>query len=165
MKKILILIALLSFSTALFAQTNFSSSYKLKEKAHVSGPEYGNALPSQMKIEQRKDSLLIVSTTIGTDGQETQVKTAFAMDGKKAVTVNPKTGRKYARSLSWAPDSKVLKLVTVFYLPDNATEVDFTREETWTLDGTSLQVQKKSIENNSENWETKGIYTKEEVLK
>ncbi|MBB5437280.1 hypothetical protein HDC92_000948 [Pedobacter sp. AK017] len=160
MKKIL-MIALVLAGFSVEGQTNFTGIYKLKEKTHVSGPEYSNALPSQMKIEQRKDSLLIVSTTIGADGQETQVKTAFAMDGKKVVTANPKTGRKYARSMSWTTDGKVLKLVTVFYLQDNASEVDFTREESWSLDAGLLMVQKKSIENNSENWEAKGTYTKE----
>lgn len=147
MKRILILIALLSFSTALFAQTNFTGNWKLKEKQHISGPEYGNAVSETLTIKQTADSL---STG----------KRALAMKGSKLVYTGEEN-RKMVRSLSWAADKKTLKISTVIYMPGNDTEIDLTREDTYSMAGSELVLQRKSIESNSESWETKGIYIKQ----
>lgn len=147
MKKIFILMVLLSVSMAGFAQVNFTGSYKLKEIKHVAGPEYSNAVSETLVIKQTGDSLWTG-------------KRGVAMNGAKLVFVSEE-GRKVVKSVLWAADKKSLKVTTVIYMSGNDKEVDLTREDTYSMVGGELVINRKSIESNSENWETKGIYTKE----
>ncbi|MBB5440240.1 hypothetical protein HDC92_003940 [Pedobacter sp. AK017] len=147
MQKILILIALLSFGTTLFAQTNFTGSYKLKEIQHVNGPEYSNAMAKALVIRLTADSLFTG-------------KRGLAMNGAR-LTFFGEENRKMVRALSWSADKKSFKVITVIYMPGNDKEVDLTREDTYSMVGAELVINRKSIESNSENWEAKGIYTKE----
>lgn len=145
-----------------FAQPPVSGTWALQNKQHVLGPEYANALPKQLTIRQQADSLIIESINIGGNGQEVSSRQAVAMDGKPTTNTGATSKRKYVRSLKWNADKKGLVLTTIFYVPENPSEVDFTRVETWSLspDGRQLNIQKKSVETRSETWEVKGVYEK-----
>jgi len=146
MKKLLI-IALVLAGVNAQAQTNFTGSYKLKEKQQIAGPEYNNAMAEEVMIKQNADSL---STG----------KRALAMNGTK-LTFAGEENRKMVRSLTWAADKKSFKITTIIYMPGNDKEIDLTREDTYSIVDSELVINRKSIESNSENWETKGTYTKE----
>jgi hypothetical protein len=161
MKKLITLIAVASFGITINAQTNFTGSWSLKEKKHITGPEYGNALPSKLKVEQKTDSVIIESTNMGNEGKETTSRQAIAMNGKTQTINSATSKRKYVRSLAWSADKKSLILTTLFYIPENENEIDFTRIETWTLADGNLSINKKSVETRSETWEVNGIFEKQ----
>lgn len=150
----------LLLNATVFAQNNVSGTWTLQSKQHVLGPQYANALPKQINISQQADSLIIETINIGGNGQDVSSRQAVAMDGKPATTTGATSKRKLVKSLKWNADKKGLVLTIVFYVPDNPSEVDFTRVETWSLspDGKQLNIQKRSVETRSETWEVKGMY-------
>ncbi|MDF2192597.1 hypothetical protein [Paraflavitalea sp. CAU 1676] len=156
------LLLLLLCSSAAVAQTNFSGTWNLQNKQHVLGPEYGNALASAITFQQQTDSLIIESVSVGAEGQEVKSRSAVSMDGKSLTALSKNSNRKYIKSLKWSADKKSLVITTVFYVEDNPNEVDLTRVEILSLspDGKQLNLEKKSIETRSENWEVKGTYAK-----
>ncbi|HJU45191.1 MAG TPA: hypothetical protein VJ647_00325, partial [Chitinophagaceae bacterium] len=62
MNKLKALIAILFIGTAVSAQSPLISTWVMKEKQHISGPNYENALPKKITLLQQKDSLIIEST-------------------------------------------------------------------------------------------------------
>lgn len=157
----LLSIAFFMQTTAAFAQSDLAGTWALQNKEHVSGPQYANALPSQITVNKQADSLIIESINIGADGQKVSSKRVLPIDGKSVIGMSS-MNQKTIKSLKWAADKKGLILSTTFYRLDNPTEIDFTRIETWSLspDGKQLNIDKKSEETQSETWETKGVYSK-----
>ena len=155
----IIIVALFLLTAALCqGQPKFDGTWVLKDKVQVAGPEYLNALPTQMYIIQDSDSLIIESITIGADGKDTKSRQAIALNGKPYTRTSLTSKRKYIRNLGWSVDKQSLMLTTVFYVPENENEVDFTRVEIWDIKDGQLQVHKKSIEGRSESWEVKSVF-------
>jgi hypothetical protein len=155
-------IGMLMFTLTLtFGQTNISGTWTLQSKQHVLGPEYLNALAKQITLHQTADSLIIEMIGIDGNGQEVSSRQSVAMNGQQVTGISA-TNRNYVKSLKWAPGKKDLVVTTVFYMPGNSAEVDFTRVETFSLspDGKRLNIHKKSVETRSETWEVKGVYDK-----
>jgi hypothetical protein len=163
MKPLTIIITFCVITTHLVAQVNFSGKWTLKEKQHILGPEYANALQQQMTIEQNKDSLIIESISTGADNKETKSRVSVPMNGTKVYSVSPTSGRKITRSLSWSADKKMLTITTPIAQQGNENEVELTRVDTWKLsaDGKQLVINRKSIETSSENWEVKGVFERQ----
>jgi hypothetical protein len=82
MKPLAIIIAL-AISTSIQAQTNYTGTWSLKEKQTALGPEYANALPDKLNVEQNKDSIIIESISKGQDNQETKSRVAIAQQGNE----------------------------------------------------------------------------------
>ncbi|MBO9204381.1 MULTISPECIES: hypothetical protein [Niastella] len=160
MNRITLSIALLLVNTALLAQTDFSGKWQLKEKQHILGPEYANAVAKLLSVDQRSDSLIIESSSVGENGQDVVTRSAIALNGKQSINTSAASNRKLIRSLQWSNDKKTLTITTAFYMPGNDSEVDFTRVEVWTLENGQLKVDKKSIETRSETWEVKAVFEK-----
>lgn len=141
------------------AQDNLSGTWTLQNKQHIAGPQYANSLPKQVSIHQQADSLVIETTSIGSGGKDVTNRQAVPMDGKP-VTID-KT-RKLVKSLKWMNNKKGFVLTTIYYRTEDPKAVDFTREEDWQLsqDGKQLNIDKKSIETRSEDWQVKGKYEK-----
>ncbi len=158
----LLVIGLVINGTVL-GQTNFSGTWTLQHKQLITGPQYANALPKQLTMRQETDSLIIESVSIGAGGNDATNRQAIALNGQSTTTTNATTNRKLTRSLKWTNDKKAMVLTTVFYRPDNPTEIDFSREETWNLspDGKQLNIDKRSVETRSETWQVKGTYNKQ----
>jgi N-methylhydantoinase B/oxoprolinase/acetone carboxylase alpha subunit len=154
MKRILITAAAVITCAATFAQTDFSGTWKLKTKEHISGPAYGNAIPEEFKVTQTKDSIVIESGTS---------RVSYAMNGGETSSVGATSKRKSVRSVTWSEGKKVVTLKAVISVAENPNEVDLTRIETWGLsaDGKTLSLDRSSVETRSENWQTKGIYEKQ----
>lgn len=161
LKRISVLGGFMLIAASGFAQTDFSGNWGLKEKAHVEGPEYANALPSVLKVQQRADSLVIESTSIGADSKDVITRQAVPINGKQSSITSSNSKRKLVRSLAWSVDKKSLTLTTVFYVPENDNEVDFTRVEIWSLVNGQLEVKKRSVETRSETWAVNGVFVKQ----
>lgn len=160
MKKLFAVIAFGIMSCTVAAQTNYSGTWNFKEKQSVSGPDYSNALPKQLIVAQNKDSLIVTTVSMGAGGEDMSHRQALPMNGK---TISVKAGRKFDTHLSWSADKKTLTITTAISKADNADEVELTRVDAWTVsaDGKELTFDRKSIETVSENWESKGIYSKQ----
>lgn len=146
-----------------FAQTaDFSGVWMIKERQMINGPEYSNALPKLITVIQNKDSLVIETINDGVDGQDVLTRQTLAMNEKQWFIRNDQNKRKYGSNLKWSADKKTLIITTVIYVPENDRDVDLTRIENWTFSSTGqLNINKKSIETRSENWEVRGIYDKQ----
>jgi len=164
MIKTFLCLGALIISYCSFSQVDFTGSWALISKQHISGPKYGNALPTKMKITQAKDSLIFESTNMGADGKETTSRLSIAMNGMQSVSTSAVSKRKYTRWLAWSEDKKTLILTTIFSMPEKENETDFTRVESWSLsaDGKELIINKKSIETRFETWEVKGVFERSE---
>ncbi|MBO9573673.1 MAG: hypothetical protein J7497_15910, partial [Chitinophagaceae bacterium] len=86
-------------TSILFSQTNFSGSWKLEEKESIAGPDFANSISAKLVISQKKDSMIIESTTQGESGYTT-TRSSFAMDGKTVSKFSAKADRKIERNLS-----------------------------------------------------------------
>lgn len=163
MKNIFVLCVILFINSMSFAQVNFSGTWIMKEKQHIQGPEYDNALPNHFKVDQQKDSLCIEVSSIGKEGGYVMNRLAVAMNGHSTETISPSSKRRIVRNISWSADKKSLKLTAIFYMPEDGTKVDFTRIEIWMLsaDEHQIKVNKKSIETRSETWEVDGTFEKQ----
>lgn len=162
--KIRFLLAGLFIHAISFGQNNLSGTWVLQNKTHVSGPEYTNAIPKQIRLHPQGDSL-IMESVFEEDGQDVSSRQAVPMNGQPVSNIGAKSNRKYIKSLKWDADKKGLVLTVVIHVPDNPNEVDFTRVETWSLspDNKYLNLNKKSVETRSETWETKGTYVRKLV--
>jgi len=152
-------------SSFTFSQTNFSGIWVLKTKQQLTGPEYLNALPTKIIVTQQKDSIVIESTTIGPDGTEATIKQVIAIDGKPYYSTTQSSRRKYVRTFQWVKSNNSFLIKTVYYLPDNDNEIDFTRLDTWLLKEGELMIDRRSVETNSETWETVGIFKRNELTR
>ena len=66
---ILAIVLTTSFTRA--QQTNFSGSWASPELEMISGIQYSNAVPSQIKVTQTKDSIKLEKNSAGNDGDVT----------------------------------------------------------------------------------------------
>lgn len=146
------------FANVSMAQVNFSGSWSLKQKEYVSGPQYVNALPDKLVIEQEKDSLIVETIYIEDDGTESRNRLSIPMNGKAISKFSTSLERKFTRQLQWSEDKNELTITTQISLAGNENEIDLTRVETWRMDGGRLLVEIKSLETTSENWEVKGFF-------
>jgi PAB1-binding protein PBP1 len=149
MRKVTVLLVATLLSATIFGQSNFSGVWVLKTKEHVNGPQYSNALTEEITVKQSADSITVGKRTI-------------AMNGKTSSIVDKESNRKSVKSITWSADKKTATFTTAIYAVGNENEVELTRVDTWTLspDGKQLNIQRKSIETKSENWEVKGVYEK-----
>lgn len=163
MKRLLLSTLVLFTIIATQAQTNFSGTWKLKEKQHISGPEYSNALATDIIVRQTADSLITETVSAGTDGQEVRSRSSVPLNGKAVSSTSVQSARKVTRSISWSPDKKTLTLTSHIYKAGDENEVELTRIDTWGLspDGKQLLINRKSVETVSENWEARGTFDKQ----
>jgi hypothetical protein len=151
-----ILIAVLTlvvFATPLYAQTDFTGTWTLKDKQHIAGPEYSNGVPAAFVVEQNKDSIVIVYT-------EGNSRVTFSQNGKVSASVSTQSGRNIKRSLKWSDDKKSVTFTSEIYKVGNDREIELTRIDKWSLspDRKQLSLHRKSVETITESWEVKGVY-------
>ncbi|NCU05439.1 MAG: hypothetical protein GXC73_15825 [Chitinophagaceae bacterium] len=141
-----------------FTQTLFTGHWKVKEKNHVGGPEYSNALQEEMMIDIVKDSLIVSSISTGGNGENIRSRISYSLNGSQSVNTSVTSKRKHVRSCLMSADKSMITLTTIFYMPGNENEVDFTRVEIWKMEKGQLLINKKSIETNNDTWEVKGVF-------
>ncbi len=103
------------------------------------------------------------TTNTGAAGEEETSPFSVAMNGQTSSVTSQGDGRKFEWNLKWSTDKKSLTITMLIYKAGNSNEVELTRVETWSLlpGGKELVVDRKSIETVSEDWEVKGIFTKQ----
>ncbi len=148
----------ISLAPACFSQSIFSGSWLRKQLYPIAGPLYGNAIQAEMHIKFTQDSMIIEMTTPAPGGKTTQSRQVYLLNGKPFNTVSAVSQRKLLKTYAISPDKKSLILTTIFYSPDNDTEEDFRRVETWMMENGQLVINKKSIETRGESWEVKGVF-------
>lgn len=160
MNKLKMLIGLLFAGTAITAQTNFSGTWKQKNKEFISGQQYANAVPEQVKLTPKKDSISFEVISIAQNGFDT-VHYTLATNGGLLSDIT-KNKRKYTKKLGLSADKKTITIESVYKAPGSDTEVEFTRAETFSLsaDGKQLTINRKSNEKEDKSWEAKGTYEK-----
>jgi hypothetical protein len=144
-----------------FSQSNFSGTWLLKTKQQVSGPEYINALPKKITIDQQKDSIVIETVSPGPIGNDITSKQIIATDSKPFSSVGLTSKRKFTRTFQWDKAGSSFMIKTIFYTQGDENEIDFTRVETWQLKDNTLLIDRKSIETRSDTWETIGTFSKQ----
>lgn len=156
-------LSLIVFNLHGYSQTNFSGEYKFTTREHVKGPEYGNAVPTSIAIEQKKDSLIIAHGSMGEDNKETKNRIAFASNEKPASTVSKSSGRKVVRTVKWSADKKSFATTSDIYKEGNENEIELTRIDEYKLspDGKQLLFHRRSVETITESWEENATYDKQ----
>lgn len=162
MKLYLTIIAML-LTASLNAQTSFSGTWSLKEKQHISGPEYSNGVPNKLNVLQSSDSVIIEYITIDADNQESKSRVAYPMNGKNYTMVSPSSGRKTVKHLEWTADKKSVTFTNDIYKQGSDEDIELTRIDEWKLsaDGKQLLLHRKSVETITESWEVNGTYIRE----
>lgn len=161
MNKLKMLIGLLFAATAVTAQTNFSGTWVQKNKEFISGPKYANAVPEQVKLTPKKDSIAFEVISIAQNNSTDTAHYTLATNGGLFSDIS-KSKRKYTKKLQLSADKKTMTVTSIYKSAENDTEVEITRTETWSLsaDGKQLTLNRKSDETKSESWEAKGTYEK-----
>lgn len=160
MNKLKMLIGFLFAGTAVTAQTNFSGTWAQKNKEFISGPQYANAVPEQIKLTPKKDSLTFEVINVA---QNNSFDTTYYTLSTKGGTFSgiSKNKRKYTKKLTLSADKKTIIIVSVYKTPESDTEVEYTRTETFSLsDDGKLTINRKSDEKGDKSWEAKGTYEK-----
>ena len=151
---------ILVLSTVIFtfngqSQTNFSGSWNLREKTHISGPEYANGAPAAFTVQQGRDSIIIIYP-------ENNTRISFAQNGKPSASTGTQSGRKVIRNLKWSDDKKSVTFTSDIYKIDNENEIELTRIDNWKLsdDSKQLNFHRRSVETITESWEVSAVYDK-----
>ena len=116
-------------------------------------------MPTQFTISRIRDSLILEYITVNADGKENKGRIANPFNGSETMGYNL-NNLKVKRKLRYVKGTNEFTVNSVYYMPENNTEVDFTRIETFkVIDGNS-HLNKKSIETRGETWEVNGVYSK-----
>ena len=161
--KIYVCIMAMLMTATLQAQTNFSGTWSLKEKQHISGPDYSNGVPNKLNVQQTKDSVIIEYISIDGDNKESKSRVAYPMNGKSYTMVSAASGRKTVKHLEWTLDKKAVTFTNDIYKQGSEDDIELTRIDGWKLspDGKQLLLHRKSVETITGSWEVNGTYEKQ----
>lgn len=155
---ILLVLSLMIFTYKGQAQTNFSATWNIREKTHISGPEYANAAPAAFTVEQGRDSIIIIYP-------ENNTRISFSQNGKPSTSTGTQSGRKVIRNLKWSDDKKSVTFTSDIYSTGNENKIELTRIDNWKLsdDGKQLIFHRRSVETITESWEVSALYDKKKA--
>src|SRR6185437_14246375 len=107
MKKPALIAGIVLFSMAAYAQqTDFSGTWVFGDQQSISGNLYSDVSPTQMKVTQKGDEIVIEKTTSAGNGDVTTNET-LTFDGKPFQTTTS-SGRKKRITIKWSDDQKIL---------------------------------------------------------
>lgn len=159
MKKIMLSVFAVCISSLLFAQTNFSGSWKEPNLEMIDGIQYANAMPKQMDVVQTKDSIKI--TSFENAENATPFTQSFALKGKASSRVGKTSKRTITTSATWSADKKTLTFVTIYSYAEKPTEAEYTNTEVWALnENGQLIITKTSDAAVTDDWTIKATYSK-----
>ena len=122
--KIYVCIMAMLMTATLQAQTNFNGTWSLKEKQHISGPDYSNGVPNKLNVQQTKDSVIIEYISIDGDNKESKSRVAYPMNGKSYTMVSAASGRKTVKHLEWTLDKKAVTFTNDIYKQGSEEDID-----------------------------------------
>jgi len=142
MKKPALIAGIVLFSMAAYAQqTDFSGTWVFGDQQSISGNLYSDVSPTQMKVTQKGDEIVIEKTTSAGNGDVTTNET-LTFDGKPFQTTTS-SGRKKRITIKWSDDQKILTEITaLFSTLDNGKE-DYRITDRWSLENGKLVLLRK----------------------
>lgn len=122
----------LGTASALKAQkADFSGEWKLNEAKSILG-QNSRMVPSKLKIDRQKDSLLIQWFATSTDGNETTYNEKLALNGKE--TENTVFGPAKKKSIvKWSDDGQSLTVNSTIFFETDGQSLEVKAVQVWKL--------------------------------
>ena len=150
--------------TAFAQQTPFTGTWTQKEKTNLSGTDYSNAIPVQIKLEQSAAEITLNRTEVGPD-EDTAGPTStekLTLETGKGTIGTTADNRKIKTASLIA--GKTLTEVKVITLP-NSDKAAMNIKEIFTLsdDGKTLTLIKnfENTQDANDKWSVKGVFGKQ----
>lgn len=123
----------------IFAQVNLSGTWRLNESKNFKGPEYSNAIPILIKIEQSTNSITILST-IDNQDRDTIIKESLVYGEGIVNRSITKSGKKRVISFLRGDDNQSWLKQTLVFNQDDSTKLQSLNKESFTMyqDSTGL---------------------------
>jgi len=115
MKKLIFLLATVFFSTILFAQPDFSGTWKLNSTKSKLGDEFSMA-PKEIIIVQKGNDMNVERHS-EFQGQEFTINDKFTLDGKECINDGWQGSKKKSTAV-WSDDKKTLTITTKLPMQD-----------------------------------------------
>jgi thioredoxin-related protein len=144
-----------------FAQgPDFSGTWALLQRISLSGKDYANGLPKQLKVSQKQDSVTFERLNVYENNEEITTREALSFNGSSTVTMSPVSNKKRVAFIKWSSDMKSLTEQIYLKASTEENKSDIKITEVWTLsdDGKMLTVVKVSENDKGEKWSMKGVY-------
>jgi len=153
------------FCTQLFAQQpGFSGTWKLTEKTNLSGADYSNAVPAQIKLEQSITELTEGRTEVSPDENTPGTTSTEKLPLETGKGTIGTTADKRKIKTTVQINGKVLTETNVITLP-NSTDTAIKIKEVSTVsdDGKTLTLVKEfeNLKDPNDKWSAKGIYERQ----
>jgi len=152
--------AVLLANSAGAQKVNFAGVWTNPKLEMISGIQYSNAVPKEIKVTQTKDSLKLERTSAGNDGDVTGTET-ISLNGKPLARVSKTSKRTVTTSATWSTDKKTLTINTTYSYAEKPAEAEYKNTEVWELspEGTLL-ITKTSDAAVTDDWKIKAEYSK-----
>jgi len=134
MKKLIFLFAAVFFSTVVFAQIDFSGTWKLNSSKSKLGDQFSMA-PKEVIIVQ-KDNDMNVERHSEFQGQEFTINDKFTLDGKECINDGWQGSKKKSTAV-WSDDKKSLKITTKLPMQDE----EMTVIAVYKMDGENMVIE------------------------
>ena len=159
-KNLLAIILLLTAGFTSAQQSNFSGNWDNPELEMISGKQYSNAMPKEIKVTQTKDSIKLEKVSVDGNGDITTTET-IALNGKKASRIGKTSKRTISSSGTWSKDGQKLTLLIIYSYAEKPGEVEYTNTEAWELSSDGrLTITKTSDAAVTDDWTIKAVYNK-----
>lgn len=153
------LIIFLAHATNVFGQGwSYTGFWRLEKRVSLSGTNYDNGIPEQIKVRQYKDSAEIVMIILRQNGMDT-VHYFIKMDGIPFETISS-SGKLKKVSIEWLESNRGFNETAVF-TDGNEVKPHHIATSRWRLidGGKSFEVTKEvKYANSDENWSMTGVY-------
>lgn len=153
---------LVAAKTAFSQKADFSGNWSLEKRTSLSGTDYANGVPKEIKIILRPDSIIINRVTTGQNGEEISIVESISFDGNPTLSITPSMNKK-SSTIKWSANGEEYVETANLCAPDE-DKPNRKITYTWSLanDGKTLALIRVD-ENflNGETWSMKGVYKKE----
>jgi hypothetical protein len=147
---------------SVFAQTDFSGSWKFVNQESVSGNLYSNGSPKTISITQTKTNISIEKITATGDGKDVTLTDMVSFDGKASETITTSKRKKVIVG-EWSADKKTFTETVNIYSLTDVGKVDHKVTDIYSLsdDDKTLSLDRKDENGvNGEVWESVATYEK-----
>ena len=133
MKKLIFLLATVFFTTIVFAQTDFSGTWKLNSSKSKLSDEFSMA-PKEIIIIQKGNDMSVERHS-EFQGQEFTISDKFTLDGKECINDGWQGSKKKSTAV-WSDDNKSLKITTKLPMQDE----EMTIVAVYNMDGKNMVI-------------------------
>jgi Tol biopolymer transport system component len=130
----MLLLILPLFSNAQTGKTDFAGDWTFNaEKSTPQGAQGGGGprMGGNFVVTQDANSLTVVRTRTGQDGQPTTTTMKYTLDGKESINTSARGDSKSVAT--WTPDGKSLSIETTRTMDMNGETMTIKSKEVWNL--------------------------------